>query len=49
MIEQFLDEIQAAFGECKAALVEVDGKTILSQGTFAEPRRFYNGRMRAYR
>lgn len=49
MIAEFLNEIESAFGECKATLVEVDGKTILSQGTFAEPRRFYNGRMRGYR
>lgn len=48
-LARFMTDFNREFGKPEAIKVEIDGKTILSQGTFAEPRRFYNGKLRGYR
>lgn len=45
-IAKFLADISREFGKPSAIMVELGGETVIDQGTFAKPRRYYNGKIR---
>lgn len=45
-LAKFMTDLNRVFGKPAAIKVELDGETVIDQGTFAELRRFFDGKLR---
>lgn len=45
-LARFMTDFNREFGKPAAIKVEINGETLINQGAFAEPRRFFNGQIR---
>lgn len=45
-LAKLMTDFNREFGKPAAIKVELDGETVIDQGTFAEPRRFFDGKLR---
>ena len=45
-LAKFMTDFNRVFGKPAAIKVELNGETVINQGEFAEPRRFFNGKLR---